>query len=260
MNAWAAALLAVAMLVSPPRRRLVARRRPVGLRATGKWPGAVLGVFVLGAAAVLAGPALTVASGLLAATAAVRLRRHRRTRDARRDGQALATALETLVGELRVGSHPVHGLTVAAAESTGDTAAALGALAARAKLGADVGAGLRSTASSSSVPRYWTRIAICWQLALDHGLPVALLLRAACQDIVHRQRFVDRVEAGLSGARATAAILAALPLLGVLLGQLVGAQPVRFLLGPGGWVLVIGVTLQCAGILWSDRITGRVIW
>jgi tight adherence protein B len=45
----------------------------------------------------------------------------------------------------------------------------------------------------------------------------------------------------------------------VVLGQLIGADPVAFLLAghAGGWLLVVGVTLVCSGLLWSDRITDR---
>jgi tight adherence protein B len=65
----------------------------------------------------------------------------------------------------------------------------------------------------------------------------------------------------MTGARTTAAVLAGLPLLGIGLGELIGAEPVRFLLsrGVGGWLLVIGASLACAGLLWSDRITARVL-
>ena len=43
------------------------------------------------------------------------------------------------------------------------------------------------------------------------------------------------------------------------LGQLIGARPLSFLLNghAGGWLLVIGTTLACGGLLWSDRITER---
>jgi tight adherence protein B len=27
----------------------------------------------------------------------------------------------------------------------------------------------------------------------------------------------------------------------------------------GGWLLVVGVTLVCGGLLWSDRITDRAV-
>jgi tight adherence protein B len=98
-------------------------------------------------------------------------------------------------------------------------------------------------------------------LAQTQGLAIVALVRAAQRDIVERERFASTVAAGMAGARATAAILAGLPVLGVALGQLIGAEPVRFLLsdGAGGWLLMIGVTLACAGLWWSDRITSQVI-
>ena len=51
-------------------------------------------------------------------------------------------------------------------------------------------------------------------------------------------------------------ILAALPVAGVVLGQLIGADPLGFLLGggAGGWLLITGVGLVAAGLIWSDRI------
>ena len=75
-------------------------------------------------------------------------------------------------------------------------------------------------------------------------------MRTAQRDIVERGRFSARVDAGLAGARATAAVLAGLPLLGVGLGQLIGADPLGFLLsgGLGGWLLFVGVTLACCGL------------
>ena len=172
----------------------------------------------------------------------------------------LETALDVLVGELRVGSHPVRAFSVAADETVGAVAASLRAVAARARLGADVTAGLRAAARSSALPAHWDRLAVCWQLASDHGLAIATLMRAAQRDIAERQRFSARVSSSLAGARATAAILAALPVLGVLLGQLIGARPLNFLLGghAGGWLLVVGSTLACGGLLWSDRITDRL--
>ena len=98
---------------------------------------------------------------------------------------------------------------------------------------------------------------MCWQLAQTHGLAIATLMQTAQRDIVERERFSGRVDAGMAGARATAAMLAGLPAVGVGLGQLIGADPVSFLLsgGIGGWLLVVGVLLACGGLLWSDRIT-----
>lgn len=191
------------------------------------------------------------------------MRRRRRVWLERRaaESEALQGALDVLVGELRVGAHPVAAFSVAATEVDGAVAASLRAVAARARLGADVVAGLRSVARSSSLPAQWERLAVCWQLAQDHGLAIATLMQTAQRDIVERGRFSAKVDAGMTGARTTATVLAGLPLLGVGLGQLIGADPVTLLLsgGAGGWLLVIGAALACGGLLWSDHITAQVL-
>jgi tight adherence protein B len=248
--ATAALLLAAAVLTTPPpvrhhlRAPAAGRSRPVARVAVA--PMLVVAV----AAVALAGPpALATACAVVAA--ATEMRRRRR---------AMAAALDILIGELRVGAHPLRALAVAAAESDGEVGLALRAVAARAHLGADVPAGIRSIGADSSLPVYWDRLAVFWQLAADHGLAMSTLMGAAHRDILDRQRFAERTRAALAGARATAVILALLPALGVLLGQIVGAHPLRFLLGsgPGGVLLVLGVGLACAGMVWADRIVDRV--
>lgn len=256
-----ALLLSLALLVLPSssRGRLP---RPARVRRPPAAGGAVACVaFALAAAAVvLLSWTAVLAAGVIGATVVVRLRRRRRIRRALDEGRALETALDVLVGELRVGAHPVHAFHLAAEETIGAVGTSLRAVAARARLGADVTAGLRAAGGSSTLPAQWDRLAVCWQLASDQGLAIATLMRAAQRDIAERQRFSARVASGMAGARATATILAALPVLGVLLGQLIGARPLSFLLDghAGGWLLVIGSMLSCGGLLWSDRITDRV--
>jgi tight adherence protein B len=256
-----ALLLSLALLAFPsaPRRRLTAgaptrRRVIVGASRVG-----CITACAAVAAAVLLPPTTAIAISVVVATASLRYRRRRRIRRAADEGRTLEAALDVLVGELRVGSHPVRAFGVAAEETVGAVAVSLRAVAARARLGADVTAGLRVAARSSALPAHWDRLAVCWQLASDHGLAIATLMRAAQSDIAERQRFSARVASGMAGARATAAILAGLPVLGVLLGQLIGARPLSFLLGghAGGWLLVVGSMLACGGLLWSDRITER---
>jgi tight adherence protein B len=256
-----ALLLSLALVVAgpSPRRRLsTSRHRRLsagGLRAGG-WAAAGIGCAVA-----IALPLTTVlCSAVVGATALLRYRRRRRIRCATAEGRALQTALEVLVGELRAGSHPVRAFRVAADDTAGAVAVSLRSVAARARLGADVAAGLAAAGRASALPGHWERLALCWRLASDNGLGIATLMRAAQRDIAERQRFSDRVTSSMAGARATAAILAALPALGVLLGQLIGAEPLGFLLGghAGGWLLLIGSTLACVGLLWSDRIADRV--
>ena len=206
-----ALLLSLALLVFPssPRGRLTppARGRlrvsPIGPH----WLVGSAGGAAVGAAVLL--PLTTVLGvAVLGATVFLRYRRRRRSRRATDEGRTLETALDVLVGELRVGAHPVRAFRVAADETDGTVAMSLRAVAARAKLGADVTAGLRSAARSSALPAHWDRLAVCWQLAGDQGLAIATLMRAAQRDIAERQRFSARVASGMAGARATAAILA----------------------------------------------------
>ena len=249
-------LLAAAVLTapSPPRRRLSAasaRRRS----ASAMVPIAA-GVTIVVAAS-LVSPATAAAAGAAVSIVAARRRRRMRRRRRRDEGERLGAALEVLVGELRIGAHPVQAFEIAARESGGTVGRALRAVASRARLGADVTKGLRGLADGSAVPVYWERMAVCWQLAADHGLAMSVLMRAAHRDIIDRQRFADRVDAGSAGARATAVILAGLPVLGVLMGQLIGAHPFRFLFGSGGWALASGVILIGLGVAWADGIIAR---
>lgn len=255
----AAMLLALAMLADPVGSRyrlpmLKSKRR--ALRPAALTLAAVT--------ALLAGsilPLSAVVVGVVIAVAAVARIRKRRCGFRRLgEGRALAAALETLVGELSVGAHPMSAFAVAAAESGGPVGDALRAVASRAQFGADVARGIRDVAHTSAVPGYWNRLAVCWELAAEHGLAMSVLMRTAHRDIVDRQRFADRTHAALAGARATATILAALPFLGVLLGQLIGAHPVRYLFGGGlgGGFLIVGVCLMCAGVAWADHIIDRL--
>ena len=251
-------LLAVAVLVAPAhaRRHLFVPSRRRLAAAPVAFPFVVLGLMF----AVVASPALALVYAATAVAVQLRRRRSRLQRERRAEGEAMTAALETLVGELRIGAHPLRAFGIAASESGGTVGAALHTVTARAGLGADVAAGLRVVADQSAVPFYWERIAVCWRLASDHGLAMSTLMRAAQRDIVDRQRFSGQVHAGLAGARATAAILAGLPVLGILLGQFVGAHPMRLLLGGGvgSWLLLIGAGLTVAGVAWSDRIVDRL--
>jgi len=64
------------------------------------------------------------------------------------------------------------------------------------------------------------------------------------------------VQAQVAGPRATATVLGALPVLGVLLGEGIGAHPWAVLSGTvvGQALLVVGVVLLGAGIEWTERI------
>jgi tight adherence protein B len=274
----AMAVVAVGMLCWPAA---VGRRRLTGLRrresrarvaaTCGRWTTRRCGLLVVGLAAgvgaLLAGASGGVAAAMVTGTVVVRRRADRDRRTAATAATGLSDALGILVAELRAGAHPGDAITAAAetqldgsAHGGTDVARALSAVAAAARLGGDVPAVLRS---AGPVPLHaWLgRLADAWSLADRYGIPLADLLDAVRSDTEHRVRFAAEVQARLAGPRATAAVLAGLPLLGLALGQAVGAAPLH-VLGEtvvGQVLLVIGTTAACIGVLWSARLVSGAI-
>jgi tight adherence protein B len=275
----AVAVVAVGMLCWPAA---VGRSRLTGLRrresrarvaaTCGRWATRRCGLLVVVGLAAAVGALLAGAGGSLAAAmvTGIVVARRRAGRDCRTAATAatgLSDALGILVAELRAGAHPGDAIT-AAAETQVDGSAcagtdvvrALSAVAAAARLGGDVPAVLRS-AGPVPLHAWLSRLADAWSLADRYGIPLADLLDAVRSDTEHRVRFAAEVQARLAGPRATAAVLAGLPLLGLALGQAVGAAPLR-VLGEtvvGQVLLVIGTAAACIGVLWSARLVSGAV-
>jgi tight adherence protein B len=234
---------------SVARDSAISRRVSVGLIA----------VALLASSYVLGGISAVCAMGVIVSTLVVRRRRSARDRSRRHEIDALAAGLDVVIGELSVGSHPALACAAAADEGRGDAAVAFGRASGRAKLGGHAHTGL--AVADSVLELELSRLSSVWKVADEYGLGLAGLLTAARSDVVARRRFRDRVTSSLAGARATATVLACLPVVGVLLGQMMGAEPLGVLLGGGlgGVLLVLGSVLVCAGLLWSDAITGKVL-
>lgn len=208
-----------------------------------------------------------MAAALVAAVVRRRVRAARAQRRVDAAGAELAEALTDLVGSLRAGAHPAAAGAAVEASVGGDggrteVGDVFAAVESTARLGGDVPGQLaRLAADDGPLAGELTRLAGAWALAERHGVALAELLDAVRHDVDARVRFGRRVRAQLAGARATTTVLTALPVLGMVLGQGVGAQPWRVLtVTTGGQVLlVIGVALACAGMAWSDRITARAV-
>lgn len=99
-----------------------------------------------------------------------------------------------------------------------------------------------------------------WRLALRCGLPLTGLVDGVTAVAQERVDAVDARRAEVAGPRLSGWVLAALPVMGLLLGGGMGADPVGVLLapdGPGPVLLVVGMSLTCGGLLWSARIVRR---
>jgi tight adherence protein B len=264
----ALSLVAAAVLVWPHagavgRLRALAPR-PVGppRGAVARVPAVVPLVAGLGLAAALAGVGGAVAVVVLGAVL-LRGRRARQGERARTETTAgLAEGLAAFAGELRAGHPPAA--AAAAAGRDAETAArrALARVEATARLGGDVPSALREHATIDPLAGpHLRRLADAWSLADRHGIGLAALAEAVAEDLRARARFAGRLGAQLAGPRTTAAVLAALPGIGLVLGQLVGAHPFGVLTGTGtGQVLlVVGAALVAAGLEWSRRLTAGVL-
>lgn len=97
-----------------------------------------------------------------------------------------------------------------------------------------------------------------WRLAEATGAPVADLVERIEADARAADRSRAAAAAQAAGARATAWLLAALPLGGIALGYGIGADPLQVLLhSPIGAGCTVGaLLLQLAGIAWADRLAG----
>ncbi|HEX6404768.1 MAG TPA: type II secretion system F family protein [Pseudonocardiaceae bacterium] len=266
----AVAVLAAGVLCWPAgagRPRLAGLTPAPGRRVLTGWVTHRSRLVVVGltaaAGALPAGPAGALAAAMVAGTATACRRASRARRAAAAAATDLSDALGILVAELRAGAHPADAVQAAADTRAGvgsDVVRALATVAATARLGGDVPAALRS-AGPAQVRCWLDRLAGAWSLAEQHGIALADVLDAVRRDSEHRVRFAADVQARLAGPRATAMVLAGLPLLGLALGQAVGAAPLRVLcLTPAGHLLlVIGTALACAGVWWSTRLISRAV-
>ncbi|MCX5013140.1 type II secretion system F family protein [Streptomyces sp. NBC_00555] len=238
---------------APLERLLVAVR--VRSARWREWAGLGAGLLV----AVLGGSVIPVLAG---AAAVPLVRRWLRTRARERAREARAAEVVALcgavVGELRAGAQPGQALTAAirrTAPGPGGPGAAEAGVLAAAAFGGDVPGAMRQAAREPGAEGL-AGMAACWRVSVDGGAGLAAgldRLEGALRAERDRQ---ESLRAQLAGARSTAVVLALLPLVGLLIGTGLGADPLRVLLHtPIGWgCLVAGALLEALGLLWCRRI------
>lgn len=210
------------------------------------------------------GPAGAVVGGLLGGTAWRRWHARREGRARTASCAGLADALGHFVAELRAGAHPAAAAESAARDAALEVAVALRVIASSSRLGGDVDAALaRAAASTPALRAPLTQLGRAWLLAQRHGLPLAEVVDAVRRDLEAERRFAAQLRARMAGPRASAAVLAGLPLLGLALGEAMGARPVHVLSSSvaGQFLLLVGAALIWLGVLWSAKLTGwRAPW
>jgi len=222
---------------------------------TGGGAGISVLAGVLGAA--VAGVAGSVAATATAVTALFLIHSALAGRRERADLTDLIAGLRLLSRELRSGAAPPLAATHAAGAASGVAVVVLTELSSGA--GARGAAGSGSSPSVGAVADIRARLMAGWELAARQGLAITPMIDAVVADASGRLA-ADSERAGqVAGPRVSGYVMAALPVLGLLLGSGMGADPVQVLAhtGVGNVLLLVGVTLTCAGLLWSARIVRR---
>ncbi|WP_433465254.1 type II secretion system F family protein [Spirillospora sp. CA-128828] len=99
-------------------------------------------------------------------------------------------------------------------------------------------------------------LAACWRVGSERGGTLATVLDGLAGALRDEEAQRQDVSVQLAGPRATARLLAALPLLGLAMAAALGARPIPFLCGtvPGLAALTTGVLLNVAGLYWTRHL------
>jgi tight adherence protein B len=123
---------------------------------------------------------------------------------------------------------------------------------------ADARAGHSAAAALARVPDLGP-VAHAWRVGSETGTPIADLLARVAADLQAALHVSRALHAQLAGPRASAALLAVLPIMGVLLGAGLGADPARILLrtSAGHVLLGVGVAMDAVGVAVTAAIVAR---
>jgi tight adherence protein B len=224
-----------------------------------RWVGVLVVALggVIGAAG-LGGPraAVLATTGVLVGLTVRGLLRQRAARRTERQaGLHVARGCSLLASHLRVGLVPAEALAAAAADVPvlREGANVLG-------LGGDPTRTWRYQAKRGGHGGL-LELARAWQVSTETGAPMSATLDQVAVGLAADQSLGAVVASELSAPRATGKVMAALPVCGIVLGYLLGGDPVTWLLEqPVGWTCLLGgVVLACLGVLWIEALARRAV-
>lgn len=245
-------------------------------------PGWVVPLAPYGAALLLGGGLGCAAAWSLPSTAEVRLRTLGtrptggaaaglwsavRRRAAQRPGRLRARRLRACVelcravaAELRGGAAPPAALTAAVRETDPLLRAELSDAVALAGAGHDPVPALLAAARRPGASGL-AYLAASWRVASSSGSGLATVVERLAASLTQEEALRQEVAAQLAGPRATALLLAVLPVFGLLMAGTLGGSPVSFLLttAPGLVCLTAGTALNLLGLWWTRWMVRRVL-
>lgn len=105
----------------------------------------------------------------------------------------------------------------------------------------------------------WRVLAAAWQLAAVGGAPLSPAIARVGEGLSALERLRERRSVILAGPKSTVALVAALPPIALLMGLLLGFDPVPVFATPvGAMLLTAGALLLASGIAWARALQRRV--
>lgn len=177
----------------------------------------------------------------------------RRSRDAAKHRTAVIELCDGLAVELSAGRPPATAMVHAAGVLP--AVPGMRAVIDAAQNGDGVPAALSRAATTEGCDGL-RLLAGCWRIGVDRGGMLASAIEGLAEALRDEQSHREDIALQLAGPRATARLLAGLPLLGLGMADALGARPLSFLFGtlPGALCLSLGVGLDTLGLWWTARL------
>ena len=196
---------------------------------------------------------LSIPVMIIAVTVLIVVRRALARRRAAARRREVAQACSVLAAQVRIGQVPL-----AALRSAADDCPILRPAVATADLGGDVTARWHAQAAGPGQSGL-ADLARAWDLSTISGAGMADALDDVAEGLAEDESLGLVINSEAAAPRASGKVMAALPVVGIGLGYLIGGDPVGFLTGsPWGWAcLVGGSTFAAAGVLWMEAVADR---
>ena len=254
--------VAVAILLWPSAAPVLVQRRARPARPMTNWRPAtvdlglrarVMFALAVAVACAIAVPAHAAAcAGVLTLVILAVWQQGRARKRAMTERARDADALSALAAELRAG----HDLASALASAATVAAAELRQALIRASQAIGMGEPPADALDRGSPSSVTSELAGLVRLSGEHGVPLADVVDVLADDTIGRIRQRRDLAGLLAGPRATASLLAALPVFGIVMGESIGAHPLQTLLhtGAGAIVMLAGTALAATGVWWTQAL------